>query len=72
MALNKEQLHSDIKKAFDAAKAKEDDPEGAFDTLAGSIADAIDTYVKQIQITYTSGLTAPNGPVAGAFGNIIS
>lgn len=72
MPLNKVQLKTDIKAAFLAAKAKTDDPDAAFDALAGSIADAVDSYVKQMQITYSSGLTAPNGPVAGVFGYILS
>ena len=45
------------------------------DTLCGAFADAIDTYVKDATIVYTSGLVAPpgtaGGPVTGTFtGNL--
>ena len=72
MPLNKVQLKADIKAAFADAKSKEKDPDVVFDALAGKISDAIDSYVKQMMITYTTGLTAPNGPVAGAFGYTIN
>ena len=72
MPLNKVQRKADIKAAFANAKAKESDPDAVFDALAGKISDAIDTYVKQMMITYTIGLTAPNGAVTGPFGYTIS
>lgn len=72
MPLNKATLKQSIKSAFVAAKSQTEDPDAAFDQLAGQISDAIDSYVKEMTITYTSGLTAPNGPVAGMFGNTIS
>ena len=72
MALNKVQLRASIKAAFIEAKSKDKNPEAAFDALAAKIADAIDSYVRQMQITYTTGLTAPNGPVGGLFGNTIN
>jgi hypothetical protein len=72
MALNKATLKESIKAGFVAAKQNTDDPDAAFDALAGAISDAVDIYVKQMTITYTTGLTAPNGPVAGVFGNTIS
>ena len=72
MPLDKATLKTNIKAAFDAAKQKEDNPDAAFDALAGSIADAIDAYVKQMQITYTLGLAAPNGNVTGSFGYTLS
>ena len=67
MALLKDQLAQAIKAAFMEAKTKEDGTDAAFAALSDEIATAIDTYIKQLQITYTSGLTAPNGPVAGVF-----
>jgi hypothetical protein len=67
MALDKEGLKSQIKAAFVEAKSKETNPDQVFDALAGKIADAVDQFVKELQITYTTGLTAPNGPVAGNF-----
>lgn len=72
MALDKNQLAQQIKVAFTEAKSKDQDPDAAFAALANEIATAIDSYVKQMQISYTTGLTAPNGPVAGVFGYTLS
>ena len=72
MALNKAQLAADIKAAFTETKLKETDPDIVFGALADSISNAIDSYVKQIMITYVTGLTAPNGLVGGSFGYKIS
>ncbi|MBA3830134.1 MAG: hypothetical protein H0X33_14435 [Taibaiella sp.] len=44
----------------------------AMTALANDIANAIDTYVKGMQIAYTTGLVNGAGAVTGAFGNIIS
>ena len=44
------------------------------DTLAGAIANAMQSFVAGATITYTTGLIAPSGggPVTGVFTNIIS
>jgi hypothetical protein len=72
MPLNKVTLKQSIKAAFQKAKEQTGDPDAAFDELAGSISDAVDTYVKGMTITYLTGLTSPSGPVAGVFTNEIS
>ncbi len=72
MPLNKTKLKADIKAAFVNAKAKDREPDAVFDALAGNISDAIDTYIKQMMITYSTGLIAPGGAVTGTFGYTIN
>jgi len=77
MPLNKQKLKSDIKAAFDAVKQQEDNQAQAIDTLAGRIADAIDSYIKQAAINATplnvasAALSNGGGPVVAA-NNLIS
>ncbi|HSW64986.1 MAG TPA: hypothetical protein VLH56_16990 [Dissulfurispiraceae bacterium] len=72
MPLNKLQLKNDIKAAFNAVKDQEDNQAQAIDTLAGRIADAIDSYVRQANITATpahvvaAALSNAGGPVVAA------
>ena len=70
--INKNNIKTDIKAAFESVMYNDDDNrEGAIDSLAGKIADTIESAIKSATINYTSGLTAPNGPVAGVFnGNL--
>lgn len=42
------------------------------DTMAGAIANAMQTFVTGATISYTSGLVAPGGAVTGTFINTIS
>jgi hypothetical protein len=39
----------------------------SIDEFATRLSDAIDSYVKQASVVYTSGLMAPNGNVVGNF-----
>jgi hypothetical protein len=64
MALNKDDLKSKIASLLRSMMEKETD---SFDEFAQTLSDAIDSYVKDAEIVYTSGLTAPNGPVSGIF-----
>ena len=67
MALNKAILAQAIAKAFIDQTAKKENTEAAIQDLATKIADAIDIYVKDLQITYTTGLTASTYSVVGSF-----
>ena len=67
MALDKAQLAQSITKAFMDQTSKKENPEAAIQDLASKIADAIDTYTRQLEIVYTAGLLATNGPVTGTF-----
>ncbi len=70
--LNKTKLKTDIKAALLDQRTKTDNPQAAADQLASKIADAVDSYVRGIQITYTVGLSNSSGPVVGAFNYTIS
>lgn len=75
MPLDKTALKSAMIAAFTAnLPGITADQTTALDTTCGAIADAIDTYVKAIQITYTSGLTTATGggPVTGTMVYTIS
>ena len=67
MALNKGALKQSIYHAFKDQTSKKDDPDAAMQDLAGKIADAVDVFIRQLEIDYTAGLLAPNGPVTGTF-----
>lgn len=62
MALNKQELKAKFIQIFNNHSTENNVGE-----VAKELADAIDEYVKEAKITYTSGLTAPNGPVTGVF-----
>lgn len=65
--LDKDKLKKSIQSAFLEAKGKIDNPEAAIEALSGDIANAIDDFVKSIEISYTSGLVAGPYPVTGTF-----
>jgi hypothetical protein len=65
--LDKNKLKKSIESAFVEAKGKTDNPEAAIEALSGQIADAIEVFVKSLQITYNSGLIAGPYPVSGTF-----
>lgn len=71
MALDKGALKNDIKQLLTDMESKETDSKEEFATR---LADMIDTYVKGIQITYTSGLISPptGGAVTGIFDYTVS
>lgn len=69
MALNKIALKTEIKSILDDMKERNED---ATDEFATRLSDAIDDYVKGIQITYTTGLTASTFPVVGVFQYTVS
>ena len=62
MALNKQELRSTFVRIFSNHSIQNN-----VEQVAEELADAIDKYVKEAEIIYTSGLTAPNGPVTGKF-----
>ena len=66
MALDKSTLKTSVKNALIAANNEEDPANfsSAMDTLAGSISDAIDVFVKSGTVTTTVTGTLPTGPVA--------
>lgn len=67
MPLNKTTLKSALVQIF-----SQENTENNVEQVAQQLADAIDAYVKEAQIVYTSGLVAPNGPVSGTFnGNLL-
>ena len=72
--LVKETIKSEIKSAFTAVMNQETDREGALETVASKLADAVINAIKSQQITYTSGLAAPSGggAVTGRFNYTIS
>ncbi len=65
--LDKDKLKKSIQSAFIEAKGKTDNPEAAIEALSGHIANAIDDFVKSLEISYTSGLVAGPYPVTGTF-----
>lgn len=69
MPLNKATLKTQITTIMNDMMTRENN---SVDEFATRLSDAIDTYVKQMTITYTSGLTSPSGPVTGTFINVIS
>ena len=68
MALNKAKLKQGIKAAFVEARSEEKNPDAVFDAIANKISDAIDEYVKGLQITYNPA-ALPAGPalIAGPY-----
>ena len=69
MALNKNELKQNIKQILIDMMQRDT---ASYEEFAQRLADAIDTYVKQATINYTSGLTAPNGAVTGTFNGNLS
>lgn len=69
MALNKAQLALEIKSILEDMEQRTEDAKTEF---ANRLADAIDGYVKQMQITYTAGLSTTTGPVTGVFNYVLS
>lgn len=69
MALNKDELKQNIKQILIDMMQRDT---ASYEEFAQRLADAIDTYVKQATINYTSGLTAPNGAVTGTFNGNLS
>lgn len=75
MPLDTATLKASIKSAFLTNLPSPDAGQIAqVDTLATSIANALQVFVEGAEITYTAGLIAPGGggPVTGTFGNTIS
>ena len=69
MALNKDELKQNIKQILIDMMQRDT---ASYEVFAQRLADAIDTYVKQATINYTSGLTAPSGAVTGTFNGNLS
>lgn len=69
MALNKIQLKNEIKQILTDMENRTEDSK---DEFATRLSDAIDAYVKGIQITYTTGLVATTYPVTGVFNYTVS
>ena len=69
MALNKIQLKNEIKSILEDMETRETDSKQEF---AERLADAIDSYVRQIDVIYVAGLVAPTGPVTGTFQNTVN
>jgi len=65
--LDKYKLKKSLESAFNEARTKIDDPQEAIEALSSQIADAIDDFVRELQITYNSGLIAGPYPVTGTF-----
>lgn len=72
MALDTTSLKASIKAAFSDQESKMDNPDNALNDLADKIGDALETWIKTLQITYISGLTNGSGAVTGTFGNTLS
>jgi hypothetical protein len=64
MALQKTHLKNDIVSIMSDMMQRENT---SIDEFATRLSDAIDSYVKQASVVYTSGLVAPNGNVVGNF-----
>jgi len=69
MALNKIQLKNEIESILQDMETREQDSKAEF---AERLADAIDSYVRQIDVIYVAGLVAPSGPVTGTFQNTVN
>lgn len=69
MSLNKSQLKQEIAAIMEDMKNREED---AIDEFSTRMADAIDQYVKGIQINYTTGLANQGGPVTGVLQHTVS
>lgn len=68
--LDKATIQAEVKSAFTAVmNDTSNDREGAIDTMASRIADAVIGAIRSAEIVYTSGLAAPpgGGPVTGTF-----
>ena len=73
MALNKNTLKASLKGAMlNNITGATHSQQNEIDTLAGAFADAIDAFVRTLQITYTFGLADSSGAVSGTFGNTLS
>jgi hypothetical protein len=64
MALQKTHLKDDIVSIMSDMMERENT---SIEEFATRLSDAIDSYVKQASVVYTSGLVAPNGNVVGNF-----
>ncbi len=69
MALNKQNLKNNIVQLMSDMMTRE---EISIEEFAARLSNAIDVYIKEATIVYSSGLSAPNGVVTGMFnGNLI-
>lgn len=66
MALIKATLKQAIAAAFEAEKNSTDDPSQSIDRIAGSIADAVDAFVKSATITVAAGIPVATAGTAAA------
>lgn len=62
MALNREQLKQRLIEIF-----SQEDTESNIEDVAEQISEAIEDFVKEARIVYSSGLTSSNGIVSGNF-----
>ena len=69
MALNKATLKTKIVGIMNDMLTRENT---SVDEFATRLSNAIDDYIKEATINYTSGLTAPNGAVTGTFNGNLS
>lgn len=69
MALNKTDLKNKIISIMTEMLTKE---ENSIEEFATRLSDAVDDYVKQAKINYTSGLVAGSNPVTGTFNGSLS
>jgi hypothetical protein len=68
MALNKADLKTKIAAIMTDMMERENT---SIDEFATRLSNAIDAYVKEATVVYSSGLIAPNGAVTGTFnGNL--
>lgn len=72
MSLNKAKLKTDLTALFDGTINSEGNETAAKTAFIDGLTDIIDSYVRSIQVNYTSGLTATNGLVNGTFIHTIS
>lgn len=72
MSLNKELLKTDLRSLYDSTLSSNGNEADSKEAFISGLADAIDSYIKTANITYSGGLTSPNGAVAGIFNNTIS
>jgi hypothetical protein len=64
MPLNKNNLKNEILQIVTDMRERIEVSDNEYATR---LSEAIDNYIKQAVIVYTSGLTSPSGPVTGAF-----
>lgn len=71
MALNKENLKSDLKSIFEATINDNSGAEASLEKFVDDLSGVLIKHIKTLDIRYVNGLVAPNGAVTGTINHTV-